>query len=46
MNRSGENEMETNKTLKSIRERTVIMEDKGDPICTCLVTPKEQSEEI
>lgn len=33
---------EINRMLKSIREGTIVVEDKGDPICTYLVTPKEK----
>ena len=36
MNSSGENEID--RMLKSIREETIIVEDKGDPVCTYLVT--------
>ena len=29
---------EIDRMLKSIREGTIIVEDKGDPVCTYLVT--------
>lgn len=38
--------MEINKTLESIREETINMEEKRDPIYTQLVEPKKKTEEI
>lgn len=46
VNNNRETQMEINETLKSIRGKTIHVEEKGDPLDRSLVAPRKQTEEM